>query len=121
MQYGKIYSVAGNVFKQVNLFRNFSFVICLLDLFGNFSFRTGCLKMRCSKSCYLRDLELVDLFDNRVIEQVYYINVSEFEWQFFDLFKVPPSAVPSRCLFRNRYGYFWIRFSFFIQFAYIFL
>ncbi len=27
--------------------------------------------MRCSKSCYLRDLELVDLFDNRVIEQVY--------------------------------------------------
>ena len=61
MQYGKIYSVAGNAFKQVNLFRNFSFVICLLDL-----------------------------FDNRVIEQVYYINVSEFEWQFFDLFKVPP-------------------------------
>ena len=28
--------------------------------------------MRCSKSCYLRDLELVDLFDNGVIEQVYY-------------------------------------------------
>ena len=29
--------------------------------------------MRCSKSCYLRDLELVDLFDNGVIEQVYSI------------------------------------------------
>ena len=28
--------------------------------------------MRCSKSCYLCDLELVDLFDNEVIEQVYY-------------------------------------------------
>ena len=27
--------------------------------------------MRCSKSCYLRDLELVDLFNNGVIEQVY--------------------------------------------------
>ena len=27
--------------------------------------------MRCSKSCYLRDLERVDLFDNSVIEQVY--------------------------------------------------
>ena len=26
--------------------------------------------MRCSKSCYLYDLELVDLFDNTVIEQV---------------------------------------------------
>ena len=43
-----------------------------LDLFGNFSFRTGYFKMRCSKSCYLRDFELVDLFDNGVIEQVYY-------------------------------------------------
>ena len=31
--------------------------------------------MRCSKSCYLRDLELVDLFDNSVIEQVYLIFV----------------------------------------------
>ena len=31
--------------------------------------------MRCSKSCYLRDLELVDLFDNEVIEQVYYMHV----------------------------------------------
>ncbi|GEM_PF-4689411 len=28
----------------------------LLDLFGNFSFRTGYLEMRCSKSCYLRDV-----------------------------------------------------------------
>ena len=27
--------------------------------------------MRCSKLCYLRDLELADLFDNEVIEQVY--------------------------------------------------
>ena len=43
-------------------------VITELNLFGNFSFRTGCLKMRCSKSCYLHDLELVDLFDNEVIE-----------------------------------------------------
>ena len=43
-----------------------------VDLFGNFSFRTGYLEMRCSKSCYLYDLELVDLFDNSVIEQVYY-------------------------------------------------
>ena len=39
-------------------------VITELNLFGNFSFRTGCLKMRCSKSCYLHNLELVDLFDN---------------------------------------------------------
>ena len=39
-------------------------VITELNRFGNFSFRTGCLKMRCSKSCYLYDLELVDLFDN---------------------------------------------------------
>ena len=31
--------------------------------------------MRCSKSCYLRDLELVDLFDNEVIEQVYYMHI----------------------------------------------
>ena len=29
--------------------------------------------MRCSKSCYLHDLELVDLFDNGVTEQVYSI------------------------------------------------
>ena len=27
--------------------------------------------MPCSKSCYLCDLELVDLFENAVIEQVY--------------------------------------------------
>ena len=27
--------------------------------------------MRCSKSCYLYNLELADLFDNEVIEQVY--------------------------------------------------
>ena len=52
--------------------RSRKFVSGLLDLFGNFSFRTGYLKMRCSKSCYLRDLELVDLFDNGVIEQVYF-------------------------------------------------
>ena len=31
--------------------------------------------MRCSKSCYLRDLELVDLFDNGVIEQVYLLKI----------------------------------------------
>ena len=29
--------------------------------------------MRCSKSCYLYDLELVDLFENEVIEQVPYL------------------------------------------------
>ena len=29
--------------------------------------------MRCSKSCYLYDLELVDLFENEVIEQVSYL------------------------------------------------
>ena len=28
--------------------------------------------MRCSKSCHLYDLELVDLFENTVIEQVEY-------------------------------------------------
>ena len=33
--------------------------------------------MRCSKSCYLCDLELVDLFENTVIEQVYYISGKE--------------------------------------------
>ena len=44
--------------------------LVVLNLFGNFSFRTGYLEMRCSKSCYLRDLELDDLFDNSVIEQV---------------------------------------------------
>ena len=27
--------------------------------------------MRCSKSCHLYDLELVNLFDNGVLEQVY--------------------------------------------------
>ena len=46
--------------------------LVVLYLFGNFSFRTGYLEMRCSKSCYLYDLELVDLFENTVIEQVYY-------------------------------------------------
>ena len=46
-----------------------------LNLFGNFSFRTGYIEMRCSKSCYLRDLELVDLFANEVIEQVYSIKI----------------------------------------------
>ena len=39
--------------------------------------------MRCSKSCYLRDFELVDLFDNGVIEQVDYFamvkEVSKFD------------------------------------------
>ena len=29
--------------------------------------------MRCSKSCYLYDLELVDLFENEVIEHVPYL------------------------------------------------
>ena len=35
-----------------------------ISLFWNFSFRTGYLEMRCSKSCYLRSFELVNLFDN---------------------------------------------------------
>ena len=39
-----------------------------LNQFGNFGFWTGYFEMRCSKSCYLCDLELVDLFD--VVEQV---------------------------------------------------
>ena len=30
----------------------------------------GYLEMQCSKSCYLCDLELVDLFENEVIEQI---------------------------------------------------
>ena len=50
--------------------------VLFLNLFGNFSFRTGYLEMRCSKSCYLRDLELVDLFANGVIEQVFCIQGS---------------------------------------------
>ena len=33
----------------------------------------GYLEMRCSKSYYLCDLELVDLFGNESIEQVEYI------------------------------------------------
>ena len=45
-----------------------SFHILRLNQFGNFRFGTGYLEMRCSKSCYLCDLELVDLFD--VVEQV---------------------------------------------------
>ena len=40
------------------------------NLFKNFSFGTGHLERRCSKSCYLRDLELADLFDNNVLEQL---------------------------------------------------
>ncbi len=39
-----------------------------LNLLENFSFGTGYLEMRCSKSCYLRDLELVNLFENEVSE-----------------------------------------------------
>ncbi len=44
-----------------------SFHILRLNQFGNFRFGTGYLEMRCSKSCYLCDLELVALFD--VVEQ----------------------------------------------------
>ena len=39
-----------------------------LNQFGNFCFGTVYLVMRCSKSCYLCDLELADLFD--VVDQV---------------------------------------------------
>ena len=39
---------------------------------GTFSFRTGCFETQCSKTCYSRFFELVDLSDNEVIEHVYY-------------------------------------------------
>ncbi|MGP1458267.1 MAG: type II toxin-antitoxin system YafQ family toxin [Treponema sp.] len=45
----------------------------LLNLFGNFSFGTGYFEMRCSKSRYLCALELVDQFDNEVIELAFII------------------------------------------------
>ena len=45
----------------------------VLNLFGNLSFRTGYFEMRCSKSCYLRDLELGNMFDNEVIEHVHFL------------------------------------------------
>ena len=45
-------------------------LLLIVTLFGNFRFGTGSFGMRCSKSYYLCDLELVDLFDNTVIEQV---------------------------------------------------
>ena len=38
-----------------------------LNQFGNFCFGTGYFEMRCSKSCYLYDLEVVALFD--IVEQ----------------------------------------------------
>ena len=41
-----------------------------LNLFKNFSFGTGYLEIRRSKSCYLCDLELAELFDNNVLEQL---------------------------------------------------
>ena len=47
-----------------------------LNLFGNLRFWIGYLEMRCSKSCYVYDLELVDLFENAIIEQVYCLPVS---------------------------------------------
>ena len=43
-----------------------------INLFGNFSFRTGYFEMRCFKSRYYSDLKLVTWLDNEVIEQVYY-------------------------------------------------
>ena len=55
--------------------RNFSFrtaSLKSLNLFGNFSFRTGYFKMRCSKSYNLYDFELDDLGGNKVSEQVPY-------------------------------------------------
>ena len=45
----------------------------VLNLFGNLSFRTGYFEMRCSKSCYLCDLELGNMFDNEVIEHVHFL------------------------------------------------
>ena len=49
----------------------FKDILLKVNLFGNFRFGTGYFEMRSSKSCYLCDLELGDLFDNAVIEQVY--------------------------------------------------
>ena len=45
----------------------------IVNLYQNFSFGIGYLAMRCSKLCYLCNFDLVDLFDNEVIEQVEYI------------------------------------------------
>ena len=41
-----------------------------LNLFKNFSFGTGYLEIRRSKSCYLCDLELAELFGNNFLEQL---------------------------------------------------
>ena len=41
-----------------------------INLFGNFSFRTGYTRMRCLKSRYLSDFKLADLSGNVVSEQV---------------------------------------------------
>lgn len=53
-------------------FVSFYCIVCycnILNLFENFRFRTGYIEMRCSKSCYLCDLELASLFETTVIEQ----------------------------------------------------
>ena len=44
----------------------------ILNLFGNFSFRTGYTRMRCLKLRYLSDFKLADLSGNEVSEQVYF-------------------------------------------------
>jgi len=44
--------------------------LLIANLFGNFRFGTGYFEMRCSKAFFLSILDLVDLFDNEVIEQV---------------------------------------------------
>ena len=43
---------------------------CIINLFGNFSFRTGYFEMRCLKPRYFSGFKLVDLSGNRVSEQV---------------------------------------------------
>ncbi len=49
--------------------------------------------MRCSKSCYLYDLELVDLFEKTVIEQVL-VPFGRFFAQFFCFHVYPHGALP---------------------------
>ena len=44
--------------------------ISIINLFGNFSFRTGYTRMRCLKSRYLSDFKLAGLSGNLVSEQV---------------------------------------------------
>ena len=68
-----------------------------LNQFGNSSFGTVHLEMRCSKSCYLCDLELVDLFD--VVEQVVFFRndflVDRAADLYFHIAGCPVSVAPT--------------------------